>query len=210
MIALSLIQFHRLIPVIDIENADNAAPLGEALMEGGLPIAEITFRTDAALESVRKMAALPGLLVGAGTIINVDQARAALDAGARFLVSPGCFPKVIAFAAEAGMPIFPGIATPTDIGIALECGQSVLKYFPAEALGGTDMLKTLAAPFPGVSFIPTGGIDVTNLSRYLSLPRVIACGGSWLAPKALLRDGSFSEIRERTAAAVALVRPASS
>jgi 2-dehydro-3-deoxyphosphogluconate aldolase/(4S)-4-hydroxy-2-oxoglutarate aldolase len=150
---------------------------------------------------------MDGLVVGAGTILNAGQARAAIDAGAQFLVSPGCFPKVIAVAAEAGVPVFPGIATPTDIGIALEHGATVLKYFPAEALGGTAMLAALAAPFPAVSFIPTGGIHADNLAAYLALPHVLACGGSWMAGKALLRAGDFDTIRERTAAAVALVQP---
>ncbi len=204
--ALSLLQTHRLVPVLELEDADAAIPLGEALMTGGLPIAEITFRTEAALESVRRMSGIAGLLVGAGTIINAEQARAAVDAGAQFLVSPGCFPKVIAFAAQAGVPIFPGVATPTEIGIALDHGQSLLKFFPAEALGGPAMLKALAAPFPAVSFIPTGGINPTNLAHYLTLPRVLACGGSWITDKSLLRAGAFDTIRDRTAAAVALVQ----
>ncbi|MGH8048346.1 MAG: bifunctional 4-hydroxy-2-oxoglutarate aldolase/2-dehydro-3-deoxy-phosphogluconate aldolase [Chthoniobacterales bacterium] len=206
MNALEVIGRARLVPVIEIEDADAAQPLGEALMAGGLPIAEVTFRTDAALESLRRMADIVGLVAGAGTILNAEQARAAIDAGARFLVSPGCFPKVLSAAAEAGVPVFPGIATPTDIGLALDHGRTVLKYFPAEALGGTAMLTALAAPFPGVMFIPTGGINVENLSAWLALPQVFACGGSWMAGKALLRARDFDTIRERTAAAVALAR----
>jgi 2-dehydro-3-deoxyphosphogluconate aldolase/(4S)-4-hydroxy-2-oxoglutarate aldolase len=151
------------------------------------------------------MAANPALCVGAGTIISVEQAEVAINSGASYLVSPGCFPKVIAYAKSRNIPIFPGIATPTDIGNALECGVDVLKFFPAEAYGGLNTLKSLSGPFPQVRFVPTGGISEKNLASYLAHPKVLACGGSWMVEKTLLAEGKWSEVRARVAAAVALV-----
>jgi len=205
----SVIQTHRLVPVIEIQDAQQAVPLGNALLQGGLPVAEVTFRSKAAPEAIRRMSEMSGLCVGAGTIINVEQAKLAISSGASYLVSPGCFPKVIAFAKEKGIPIFPGVATPTDIGTALEAGVEVLKFFPAEAYGGLGTLKALSGPFPQVRFIPTGGISEKNLANYLAHPKVLACGGSWMVEKGLLAEGKWDEVRSRVAAAVALVKSCS-
>lgn len=202
----AVIKAHRLLPVIEIQDVAQAAPLAAALMAGGLPVAEVTFRSKAAPEAVRIMAQTAGLCVGAGTIINIEQAELAIASGAQYLVSPGCFPKVIAYAKSKGIPIFPGIATPTDIGTALECGIEVVKFFPAEAYGGLNTLKSLSGPFPLVKFVPTGGISEKNLASYLAHPKVLACGGSWMVEKSLLASGNWEEVRVRVAAAVALVK----
>lgn len=204
-----MIQAHRLLPVIEIQDLAQAEPLAAALIAGGLPIAEVTFRSKAAPEAVKLMAKTAGLCVGAGTIINVEQAELAISCGAQYLVSPGCFPKVIAYALSKGIPIFPGVATPTDIGTALECGVQVVKFFPAEAYGGLNTLKSLAGPFPQVRFVPTGGITEKNLASYLAHPKVLACGGSWMVEKSLLAEGKWDEVRSRVAAAVALVKSCS-
>ncbi len=202
----AVIKAHRLLPVIEIQDVAQAEPLAAALMAGGLPVAEVTFRSKAAPEAVRLMRKTEGLCVGAGTIINVEQAELAISSGAQYLVSPGCFPKVIAYAKSKGIPIFPGIATPTDIGTALECGIDVVKFFPAEAYGGLNTLKSLSGPFPQVRFVPTGGISEKNLASYLAHPKVLACGGSWMVEKSLLNEGKWDEVRARVAAAVALVK----
>lgn len=202
----AVIKAHRLLPVIEIQDVAQAEPLAAALMAGGLPVAEVTFRSKAAPEAVRLMRKTAGLCVGAGTIINVEQAELAISSGAQYLVSPGCFPKVIAYAKSKGIPIFPGIATPTDIGTALECGIDVVKFFPAEAYGGLNTLKSLSGPFPQVRFVPTGGISEKNLASYLAHPKVLACGGSWMVEKSLLNEGKWDEVRTRVAAAVALVK----
>jgi len=202
----AMIAAARLLPVIEIQDVAQAEPLAAALIEGGLPVAEVTFRSKAAPEAVRRMAQNPALCVGAGTIINVEQAEIAISSGAKYLVSPGCFPKVIAYAKSKGIPIFPGIATPTDIGTALECGIEVVKFFPAEAYGGLNTLKSLSGPFPQVKFVPTGGISEKNLASYLAHPKVLACGGSWMVEKSLLAEGKWDEVRSRVAAAVALVK----
>jgi 2-dehydro-3-deoxyphosphogluconate aldolase/(4S)-4-hydroxy-2-oxoglutarate aldolase len=199
-----ILQSRRLVPVIEITDVAQALPLAEALVQGGLPVAEVTFRSAAAPESIKRMCTVPGLCVGAGTIINVDQARRALDCGAQYFVSPGLFPKVVAFALENKIPIYPGVATPTDIGTALDLGVNVLKFFPAEALGGLKTLKAFSAPFPQVKFVPTGGINEANLASYLAHPKVVACGGSWMVEKSLLAAGRFDEVARLVAAAVAL------
>ncbi|MEM8782045.1 MAG: bifunctional 4-hydroxy-2-oxoglutarate aldolase/2-dehydro-3-deoxy-phosphogluconate aldolase [Planctomycetota bacterium] len=185
---------HRLLPVIALRDSADAAPLGEALLEGGLPVAEVTFRTDAAAASIDAMCRLGGLLVGAGTVVKPDQVDAAHDAGASFIVSPGTSPAVVERAQKLGLPIFPGVATPTDIQLALSLGLDTLKFFPAEAMGGVNTLKALAAPFPGVRFVPTGGIGLSNIDEYLSLPCVRACGGSWMVAPKLYAHGGFAEV----------------
>jgi 2-dehydro-3-deoxyphosphogluconate aldolase/(4S)-4-hydroxy-2-oxoglutarate aldolase len=202
----SIIKTNRLIPVIEIQDPAQAVPLADALIAGGLPVAEVTFRSKAAPEAIKRMSQVAGLCVGAGTILTVEQAQLAIDSGAQYLVSPGCFPKVIAFAKSKGIPIFPGVATPTDVGIALELGVDVLKFFPAEAYGGLNTLKALSGPFPQVRFVPTGGINEKNLASYLAHPKVLACGGSWMVEKKLLNEGKWDEVRLRVAAAVALVK----
>ena len=191
------------IPVVAIEDARDAAALGEALIAGGLPCAEITFRTAAAQESIRTLAVrFPEMLVGAGTVLSVAQAQQAVDAGARFLVTPGFDEAVVAWSLGKDVPIFPGVATPTEINMALRFGLNVLKFFPAQALGGVATLKAIAAPYGGVRFIPTGGINLQNLPDYLSLPAVVACGGSWLVKKSLIASGQFDTISQLTAEAV--------
>jgi 2-dehydro-3-deoxyphosphogluconate aldolase/(4S)-4-hydroxy-2-oxoglutarate aldolase len=184
-----------LIPVVKIDQAEWALPMVEALVEGGLPCAEITFRTSAAEESIRRIAhAHSEVLVGAGTVLTEDQAIAAVAAGAKFIVSPGFGPRVVDWCQSHGIPVMPGVATATEILMALERGVEVLKFFPAEPLGGSNMLKAIAAAFGGVRFVPTGGIRPTNLASYVRLPMVHACGGSWLVTPALLRDGAYYEI----------------
>jgi 2-dehydro-3-deoxyphosphogluconate aldolase/(4S)-4-hydroxy-2-oxoglutarate aldolase len=196
-----------LVPVIEIQHADHAVRLGEALVAGGLPCAEITFRTAAAEEAIRRIAsALPQVIVGAGTVLSVDQAQRAVAAGAQFIVSPGFNPRVVGWCLEHEVPVTPGVATPTEIDMALDKGLHILKFFPAETLGGVAMLKAIAAPYGGVKFIPTGGINPQNLADYLKLAMVYACGGSWLAPAKLISAGAFDEITRLTREAVAIVR----
>jgi 2-dehydro-3-deoxyphosphogluconate aldolase/(4S)-4-hydroxy-2-oxoglutarate aldolase len=191
------------VPVVAIEDAGDAPALGEALMAGGLPCAEITFRTAAARESIGRLAAqFPEMLVGAGTVLTVEQAQQAVEAGARFLVTPGFDEAVVGWCLERNVPIFPGVATPTEINMALRHGLNVLKFFPAQALGGVATLKAITAPYGGVRFIPTGGINAQNLSDYLSMPAVLACGGSWMVKKTLIAAGEFETITRLAAEAV--------
>ncbi len=186
-----------IIPVAKLENPAHAIPLAKALLKGGMPCIEITFRSAAAEESIRKISQeLPEILVGAGTILTIVQAKNALRAGAKFLVTPGFNSKIVDFAQAEGVPIFPGVNSPTNIEAALEKGLEVLKFFPAEQSGGCKMLKAFAGPYQNVKFIPTGGIDINNLNDYLSLPNVIACGGSWLVNPKLINSKKFKEIEE--------------
>ena len=196
----------RLVPVLVIDDARQAVALGRALRDGGLPCAEITFRTPAALESIRRMAeACPDLLVGAGTVLTPGQAQSAREAGARFIVSPGFGPAVVDYCLEQSIPVFPGVCTPTEIELALSKGLRVLKFFPAEPIGGLPYLKAIAAPYGDVLFIPTGGINLTNLPTYLKSKSVLACGGSWMAPAELVASGEFERIRLETARACSVV-----
>jgi 2-dehydro-3-deoxyphosphogluconate aldolase/(4S)-4-hydroxy-2-oxoglutarate aldolase len=192
-----------LVPVVSIPTAEDAPRLGEALLQGGLPCAEITFRTAAAEEAIGSIQeAFPDLLLGAGTVLTPEQAARAVSAGAKFIVSPGFSPRVVDFCRMRRVPIFPGVATPTDVSAALEVGLRTLKFFPSEALGGLKTLKALAAPFTGVKFIPTGGINRGNLEAYLSDPRVLAVGGSWLVKSSLIAEGKFDDISCLAAEAV--------
>lgn len=193
---LAQIALLRVVPMIAIEDASDAPRLGDALAAGGLPCAEITFRTPAAAEAIRTLADRGDLLVGAGTVLTVDQADAAMDAGARFIVSPGTNPKVVAHVQDRGGVICPGVATPTDIELAMSFGLRTLKFFPAEANGGVKTLKAVSAPYAMVKFIPTGGVSLENLAGYLALPAVIAVGGSWVAKKEMIRDGKFEQIEQ--------------
>ena len=193
----------RIIPVIAIADAADAVPLAEALRSGGLPVAEITFRTPAAADAIERAATVDGLLLGAGTVINVDQARAAVDRGAQFIVSPGLDVELVTWCQTHSIPVFPGVATPTDITAAVKLGLEVLKFFPASAFGGLPTLDAISAPFPGLRFIPTGGISVANMGDYLASPKVIACGGSWIATTELIRHRAWDTIAERAAAAIA-------
>jgi 2-dehydro-3-deoxyphosphogluconate aldolase/(4S)-4-hydroxy-2-oxoglutarate aldolase len=196
----------KLVPVVKLEHAADAVALGEALVAGGLPVAEITFRTGAAAESIRILSArLPQMLVGAGTVLTVDHARQAVDAGAQFLVAPGFNPRVVDFCLSQGIRIVPGVNSPTDVEMGLERGLQVLKFFPAEASGGLKMLKALCGPYSGVRFMPTGGITPSNLLEYLAFDRVLACGGTWMVETALISTGRFDEITRLTRAAVELI-----
>ena len=196
-----------LVPVVAIDRAADAPKLGRALLAGGLPCAEITFRTAAAADAIRLMAAeCPDVLVGAGTVLTVEQAGQAVAAGAKFIVSPGFDPDVVDWCLAHKVPITPGVATPTEVGLALKKGVTVQKFFPAEAIGGVKALKAIAAPYGGVKFIPTGGISANNLGDYLSLPMVHACGGSWMVKKQLISAGEFDKITDLAAEAMAVVR----
>ena len=194
------------IPVVKIDRASQAPQMAEALLAGGLPCAEITFRTTAAEESLKQIAAsFPEVALGAGTVLTLDQAQRAFRAGARFIVSPGFDRKVVAWCLTEGIPVMPGVATPTEIQMALDCGLSILKFFPAEALGGIPLLEAIAAPFVDVRFVPTGGITPSNLADYLRLPMVHAVGGSWLVSAKLLKAEGFGEITRLARQAVEIV-----
>ena len=195
-----------IIPVVKIEKAEDALPLGRALIDGDLPIAEITFRTSAAEESIKTLTReLPNLLVGAGTVLTIEQVKKAVSAGAKFIVSPGFNPRVVDYCIENSIPVTPGINNPTQIEMALERGIEVVKYFPAEASGGLPLLKSMSAPYIGIKFIPTGGINQNNLCSYLSNNKVLACGGSWMVKTEFISSGNFAEITRRTKEAVSIM-----
>ena len=197
----------KVVPVVVLNRVEDAKPLGEALCAGGLPVAEVTFRTEAAEESIRVMKKeFPEMLVGAGTIVNVEQAKRALDAGSTFLVSPGFSAKVTEFAIDNNVPIFPGCCTPTEIMMAMDYGLKVVKFFPAKQFGGLDTIKALAAPFPSMKFMQTGGISAANILDFLAFDKIIACGGSWMVNGALVKEGNFAEITRLTKEAVDLVK----
>ena len=196
-----------IIPVVVLDDAKDALPLAKALCEGGLPCAEVTFRTAAAEESIRVMSsAFPEMLVGAGTVLTTDQVDRAIAAGAKFIVSPGFNPKVVKYCQEKNIPITPGIQTPTEIEAALELGLTTVKFFPAEPAGGLKMIKAIAAPYVNVSFMPTGGISEKNVREYLAYDRIVACGGSWMVKKDLVANGEFDRIRDMVAEAAAIVK----
>ena len=192
-----------IVPVVKIEKAEYALPLGRALLAGDLPIAEITFRTSAAEESIKSLTKeLPELLVGAGTVLTVEQTKKAISAGAKFIVSPGFNPRVVDYCIENDIPVTPGINNPTQIEMALERGIEAVKFFPAEASGGLPLLKSMSAPYSGIKFIPTGGINQNNLCSYLFYNKVHACGGSWMVKPDLISSGNFAEITRLTKEAV--------
>lgn len=199
---------YRIIPVIAIHNAAHADALGDALIAGGLPVAEVTFRTDAAADAIRILSRKEELMVGAGTVLTTEHVRQAIDAGARFMVSPGFNPKVVGFCLERDVPIFPGVSNPTDIEMALEFGLKVVKFFPAEAFGGIKLLNAMSAPYHMIKFIPTGGIGPDNLLTYLKHPKVAACGGSWMVKSKLIADQCFDDITRLTREAVAIAENA--
>ncbi len=195
-----------IIPVVKIKKAEDALPLGRALIDGDLPIAEITFRTSAAEESIKTLTReLPTLLVGAGTVLTIEQVKKAVSAGAKFIVSPGFNPRVVDYCLKNNIPVTPGINNPTQIEMALERGIEVVKYFPAEASGGLPLLKSMSAPYAGIKFIPTGGINQNNLCSYLSNNKVLACGGSWMVKPELISPGNFDEITRLTKEAVSIM-----
>ncbi len=194
-----------LLPVIKIDDAGRSADLGAALVAGGLPVAEITFRTAAAAAAIRAMKdAHPDMLIGAGTVLTTDQAKAAMDAGATFLISPGLNPTTVEWCLKNEVLITPGVATPSDIERGLEYGLTHLKFFPAEANGGLKTLKAVAAPYGDVRFIPTGGIGPDNFTDYLKFGQVHACGGSWIVPSDAIDGGDWGRIEALTRDAVAL------
>ena len=196
-----------IIPVVVLEDVKDAEPLGKALMEGGLPCAEVTFRTAAAEEAIRIMAEkFPDMLVGAGTVLTTEQADRAAAAGAKFIVSPGLNPDVVAHCVKKGIPVTPGTCTPTDVEKALSFGLDVVKFFPAEPAGGLNFIKAIAAPYAGVKFMPTGGINANNVRDYLKYDRIIACGGSWMVKGDLIKAGDFNKIKELTAEAAKIVK----
>ncbi len=192
-----------LIPVIKIENPDDAIPLAKALIDGGLPAAEITFRTSCAAEAIKNITdTYPEMLVGAGTVLTTEQVDAAIAAGSKFLVSPGLNPKVTAYALSKGIPMLPGCSNPSDIEAALELGLTTVKFFPAEAAGGLKMLKAMAAPYGQLTFMPTGGISADNLLDYLKFNKIIACGGSFMVKDELVKEKKWDEITALTRNAV--------
>jgi 2-dehydro-3-deoxyphosphogluconate aldolase / (4S)-4-hydroxy-2-oxoglutarate aldolase len=194
-----------IVPVVKIDNAADAVSLGKALIDGGLPLAEITFRTAAAPEAISNISkAYPEMLVGAGTVLTVDQAKKAVESGSKFIVSPGFNPAVVEYCVKNNIPITPGCSNPSDIEMALGFGLEVVKFFPAEAFGGLNTLKAMSAPYGMMKFIPTGGIDAKNLNDYLAFPKVLACGGSWMVKDELIKAGNFAEIARLTREAVNL------
>ena len=196
----------RVLPVIVIDSAGDAVPLARALLAGGLPGAEVTLRTKAAVEALRRIAGeCPDVLAGAGTVLTPKQVDDARDAGAKFIVAPGFNARVVARAREVELPVYPGIATPTEIEMALEHGVEVVKFFPAEPMGGVKFLRAIAAPYAGVQFMPTGGVSAENVREYLAFDRVLACGGSWMAPADRLKARDFDWIRDQAAKVSALV-----
>ncbi len=203
---LETLASHRLVPVVVLDDAGDAAGLAEALVAGGLPVAEVTFRTSAAAEAIAVIAKRGDVLVGAGTVLNVQQVDEAFEAGAQYIVSPGLSEAVVHRCQELGIPVLPGAVTATEITRALEMGLKTVKFFPAETSGGAAAIKALSAPFGGVKFVPTGGIGQKNIAEYLALECVSAIGGSWMVPKDMVRTQKFDEIAQLTRDAVALVR----
>ena len=195
-----------IVPVIKVDDAADAVPLCRALAEGGLPVAEITFRTAAAPDAIAAVGReLPDVLLGAGTVLTCAQVDRAVAAGAKYIVSPGLNPEVVRHCQQVGVPILPGCANPSDIEVALSLGLSTVKFFPAEALGGLPLIKALAGPYVDMKFIPTGGITEKNLLEYLAFPKIRACGGSWMVPDAAIKAKDWSKIRDLAAAAVQLM-----
>lgn len=188
-----------IVPVVVLEDSKDALPLAKAFIKGGLPCAEITFRTDAAEESIRLMSEHnPQMLIGAGTVLTIEQADQAIAAGAKFIVSPGFNPRVVKHCIEKAVPVIPGCSTPSDMEQALELGLEVVKFFPAEPAGGLNYIKAVAAPYTKLLFMPTGGISPANVKEYLSYNRILACGGSWMAKDSLIKEGKFEQIEELT------------
>ena len=198
-----------IIPVIALDHVEDAAPLAKALCDGGLPCAEVTFRTAAAEESIRIMSEqFPEMLVGAGTVLTTEQVDRAVNAGAKFIVSPGLNPKVVKYCVDKGIPVTPGCSNPSDVEVAIELGLEVVKFFPAEAAGGLNMIKSMAAPYTKMKFMPTGGINAKNLTNYLDFKKIIACGGSWMVNKDMIAAKDWAGITALTKEAVATTESA--
>lgn len=195
------------VPVVVLNDARDAEKLADALVKGGLPCAEVTFRTEAAEESIRIMTQkYPEMLVGAGTVLTIEQVDRAVEAGAKFIVSPGFDSEVVDYCIEKEIPIFPGVVTPTEASQAVKRGLTVVKFFPAEQFGGVATIKALAAPFTTLKFMPTGGVSVKNLREYLSCDKIICCGGSWMVKSDLIKSGEYEKIAEMTKEAVELAK----
>lgn len=198
-----IIQKMGVVPVVVLNDAKDAAPLAKALCEGGLPCAEVTFRTDAAEESIRIMSTeYPEMLVGAGTVLTIDQVDRAVAAGAKFIVSPGFDPEIVDYCLSKEIPVYPGCITPSEVAQAVKRGLKVVKFFPAEQFGGVSTIKALAAPYVGVKFMPTGGVNAKNLESYLTCDKIVACGGSWMVKGSLVEEGKFDEIEKLVKEAV--------
>ena len=196
-----------IVPVVVLNKVSDAEPLSQALIKGGLPCAEVTFRTDAAEESIRAISKkYPDMFVGAGTVLTTEQVDRAIGAGAKFIVSPGLNPKVVEYCIKKGYPITPGIMTPTELEVALGFGLDVVKFFPAENAGGLKMIKAMSAPYTMMKFMPTGGINATNVRDYLACDKILACGGSWMVKGDLINAGNFEEIEKLTREAAAIVK----
>jgi 2-dehydro-3-deoxyphosphogluconate aldolase / (4S)-4-hydroxy-2-oxoglutarate aldolase len=199
----------KVIPVVKIDDANDAPPLADAFVKGGLPCAEITFRTAAAADAIKKMASRGDMLVGAGTVLSVDTVKKAMDCGATFIVSPGFNPRVVDYCVKSNIPVTPGVATPSEIEAAMDFGLDVLKFFPAEAMGGLKMLTAISAPYGKVRFVPTGGIDEKNLAAYLGFAKTLCCGGTWIAKADLINTKAFDKITDITKRAVEIAKTAS-
>lgn len=196
-----------IVPVVVLDDAKDAKELGRALMEGGLPCAEVTFRTEAAEESIKILSeTYPEMLVGAGTVLTIKQVERAVKAGAQFIVSPGTNPEIVEYCVDNNIPITPGTCTPSNVETCLEYGLEVVKFFPAEPSGGLNFIKAIAAPYTGVKFMPTGGINAENVKDYLRYDRILACGGSWMVKNDLIKAGEFEKIKELTQQAAAIVK----
>lgn len=194
------------VPVVILNDAKDAKPLAEALMKGRLPCAEVTFRTEAAEESIRLMAEnYPDMLVGAGTVLTIEQVDRAMAAGGKFIVSPGFDPEIVDYCLGKGISVFPGCITPSEVAQAVKRGLEIVKFFPAEQFGGVETIKAMAAPYAGLKFMPTGGVNVRNLENYLSCDKVIACGGSWMVKGDMIKAGEFEKISVLAKEAVDLV-----
>ena len=199
----------KIVPVVVLEDAKDAVPLGQALIDGGLPVAEVTFRTAAAADSIKAMSeTFPEMLVGAGTVVNVEQCKQAIECGAKFIVTPGYSEEVTTYCCENNIPILPGVCTPTELMMVVKHGLPVAKFFPAAQFGGLKTIKALAAPFPQMRFMPTGGVSEANILEYLAEPKIIAAGGSWMVKGDLVKAGKFDEIKAMTKSAVDLVKNA--
>ncbi|MFW9785777.1 MAG: bifunctional 4-hydroxy-2-oxoglutarate aldolase/2-dehydro-3-deoxy-phosphogluconate aldolase [Candidatus Heimdallarchaeota archaeon] len=197
----------KIIPIAVIHKVNDAVPLGRTLIEAGLPIIEITFRTEVAAESIQNLArTYTNLLIGAGTILKIEQVKQAINIGAQFIVTPGFNPKVVDYCLMEKIPIIPGVNTPTMVEWALDRGIKVVKFFPADLSGGPKMLKSLSGPYPEMKFVPTGGINQDSLSQYLELPNVLACGGSWLVKQDLISEGKFEEIKKLVEGVLSLIK----
>lgn len=204
---LEQLSSYGVVPVVVVNDVKDAEPLAKAMVEGGLPVAEVTFRTDAAEESIRIMAEkYPEMLVGAGTVLTIDQVDRAVAAGAKFIVSPGFDPEIVDYCLSKGIVVTPGIITPSELAQAVKRGLEVVKFFPAEQFGGLATIKALAAPYTQMKFMPTGGISAKNIKDYLGFNKIIACGGSWMVKGDLVKAGEFDKIKEMCAEAVALVK----